>query len=167
MNKKEIVLAGGCFWGTEKYVSLISGVLETEAGYANGKTENPSYEQVCYEGTGHAEAVKVVYDEDRISLKRLLELFFESINPTTLNRQGNDTGSQYRSGIYCLNDEDMRTAEAELAQLQKKYDKKVVVELMRLQNYYKAEEYHQKYLDKHPFGYCHISPSVMKIASES
>lgn len=165
MNK-EIIVAGGCFWGTEKYMSLIPGVEQTEAGYVNGKTINPSYEQVCYEGTGHAEAVRVVYDADRITLRRLLQLFFESIDPTVLNRQGPDIGSQYRSGIYFTDESDKQTALNELAELQKKYDKKLAVELEKVINYSKAEEYHQKYLDKHPFGYCHISRAALEQAEK-
>ncbi|HPD02026.1 MAG TPA: peptide-methionine (S)-S-oxide reductase MsrA, partial [Clostridia bacterium] len=97
---REIYLAGGCFWGTEKYLSQIFGTVSTEVGYANGKTENPTYQEVCYNDTGHAETVRVVYDPSRISLNFLLELFFESIDPISVNRQGNDVGTQYRTGIY-------------------------------------------------------------------
>ncbi len=166
MNNKEIILAGGCFWGTEKYMSVIPGVIETEAGYVNGKTANPSYEQVCYEGTGHAEAVRVVYDADRITLYRLLQIFFESIDPTALNRQGPDVGSQYRSGIYYSNEDDKQTALAALTELQKKYDKRVVVEVKTVEGYSAAEEYHQKYLDKHPYGYCHIGRITLENAKK-
>lgn len=166
MNNKEIILAGGCFWGTEKYMSVIPGVIETEAGYVNGKTTNPSYEQVCYEGTGHAEAVRVVYDADRITLYRLLQIFFESIDPTALNRQGPDVGSQYRSGIYYSNEDDKQTALAALTELQKKYDKRVVVEVKTVEGYSAAEEYHQKYLDKHPYGYCHIGRITLENAKK-
>ncbi len=166
MIRKEIIVAGGCFWGTEKFMSLIPGVLETEAGYVNGNTDNPSYEQVCYEGTGHVEAVKVVYDEEQISLRRVLQLFFESINPTTVNSQGPDVGSQYRSGIYYTNAGDEVIAREEIEILQKAYEKKIVVELQPLKNYSKAEEYHQKYLDKHPFGYCHIGRQTMDKAKK-
>ena len=166
MKQRQIVLAGGCFWGTEKFLSLIPGVIETEAGYANGKTENPTYEEVCYEGTGHAEAVKVLYDEDAVALSRLLQIFFESIDPTVLDRQGNDTGSQYRTGIYFTENGDEQIARNELSALQQKYDKKIVVELIKLENYTKAEEYYQKYLDKHPFGYCHIGRQAMEKAKK-
>ena len=166
MKQRQIVLAGGCFWGTEKFLSLIPGVIETEAGYANGKTENPTYEEVCYEGTGHAEAVKVLYDEDAVALSRLLQIFFESIDPTVLDRQGNDTGSQYRTGIYFTENGDEQIARNELSALQLKYDKKIVVELIKLENYTKAEEYHQKYLDKNPFGYCHIGRQTMEKAKK-
>lgn len=164
MNRKEIILAGGCFWGTEKYLSVIPGVVETEAGYVNGSTEKPTYEEVCYEGTGHAEAVRVVYDADRITLSRLLQLFFESIDPTALNRQGPDTGSQYRSGIYFTNESDKEIAIEELSILQTEYEKKIVVEVKRIENYSAAEVYHQKYLDKTPFGYCHISRQTIEKA---
>lgn len=151
-----IVLAGGCFWGVEKYLSLIPGVLETETGYANGKTKNPSYEQVCRDNTGHAEAVKVVYDNDLITLKQLLERFFEVIDPTSLNRQGNDRGEQYRTGIYYTQSEDLEVIQEALEELQERYNKKVVIESLPLHNYSTAEEYHQRYLDHHPDGYCHI-----------
>jgi len=166
MNKKDIILAGGCFWGTEKYLSVIPGVVETEAGYVNGSTEKPTYEEVCYEGTGHAEAVRVVYDADRISLHRLLQLFFESIDPTVLNRQGPDAGSQYRTGIYFTNESDKEIAIEELNILQTKYEKKIVVEVKKIENYSAAEVYHQKYLEKNPFGYCHINRQTIEKAKD-
>lgn len=153
---KEIYLAGGCFWGTEKYFSNITGVIKTEVGYANGKTENPTYDDVCRKSTGHAETVKVVYDDSIISLPFLLNLYYNVINPTSINRQGNDIGSQYRTGIYFTENQDEAVIKESIADLQKKYTKKIVVEVKPLSNYYKAEEYHQKYLDKNPNGYCHI-----------
>lgn len=155
MNKT-IFLAGGCFWGVEKYLSLIPGVQETEAGYANGKTEKPTYEQVCYENTGHAEAVKVIYDGKKISLQQLLQRFFEVIDPTSLNRQGNDRGLQYRTGIYYTQPEEEQEIREALERLQLHCQKPVVVEAGPLDNYYPAEGYHQKYLDRNPGGYCHI-----------
>ncbi|NMA14758.1 MAG: peptide-methionine (S)-S-oxide reductase MsrA, partial [Clostridia bacterium] len=103
---KEIYLAGGCFWGTEKYFSLIKGIVSTEVGYANGNTENPTYEDVCYRKTGHAETVKVLYNPDEISLEFILKLYFDVIDPLSKNRQGNDVGTQYRSGIYYTDDRD-------------------------------------------------------------
>lgn len=154
---KEIYLAGGCFWGTQKYLSLIPGVTKTDVGYANGRTENPSYEQVCRENTGHAETVHLMYDERFISLSFLLEQFFKVIDPTVLNRQGNDIGTQYRTGIYFTHPEDEADILKALQALQEKIKKKVVVEVLPLANYYLAEEYHQDYLDKNPSGYCHIS----------
>lgn len=154
---KEIYLAGGCFWGTEKYFSLIKGIVSTEVGYANGNTENPTYEDVCYRKTGHAETVKVLYNPDEISLEFILKLYFDVIDPLSKNRQGNDVGTQYRSGIYYTDDRDREIILNSINELQKKYDKPIAIEVMPLKNYYAAEEYHQKYLDKNPNGYCHIS----------
>nr|WP_320146544.1 peptide-methionine (S)-S-oxide reductase MsrA [uncultured Anaeromusa sp.] len=152
---KEIYLAGGCFWGTEKYLSLVKGVVETEVGYANGPKERPSYEEVC-SGSGHAETVRVVYRADEISLKRILELFYEVIDPVSLNRQGFDVGVQYRSGIYYVQEEDSDIIMHSLQTLQRQYEQPLAIEMAVLQNFYPAEEYHQKYLDKNPQGYCHI-----------
>lgn len=153
---KTIYLAGGCFWGTEKYLSLIPGVDCTAVGYANGKTENPTYQQVCKENTGHAETVKVDYDETKIRLKTLLDLFFEVIDPISLNKQGHDEGTQYRTGIYYTDSKDEPIIEEALAKLQGLHKETVVVENLPLENFYDAEDYHQAYLDKNPSGYCHI-----------
>jgi methionine-S-sulfoxide reductase len=153
---KTIYLAGGCFWGAEKYLTLIPGVKSTCVGYANGNTASPSYEQVCKENTGHAETVKVVYDENQIRLKTLLRLFFEVIDPISLNRQSHDTGTQYRTGIYYAVATDKPIIEEALLKLQAQYKDTVVVENLPLENFYDAEEYHQRYLDKNPSGYCHI-----------
>lgn len=150
-----IYLAGGCFWGTEKYISLINGVISTEVGYANGKKENPTYDDVC-NGSGHAEVVKVEYNKDIISLNFLLYLFYKSINPVSLNRQGGDTGIQYRTGIYYVDENDKFVIENSIINLQKKYNEPIAIEIKSLENYFKAEEYHQKYLEKNPSGYCHI-----------
>lgn len=158
-DKKTIYLAGGCFWGSEKYIGLIKGVVETEVGYANGNTENPTYEDVCRRNTGHAETVKVVYDPRELTLENLLNFFYKVIDPTAVNRQGNDIGSQYRTGIYYVDEEDEAVISASLHELQKEYTQALAVELMKLKNYYPAEEYHQKYLDKNPGGYCHIGES--------
>lgn len=156
-GNKVIYLAGGCFWGTEKYMSLIKGVVDTEVGYANGKTQNPTYEDVCRRNTGHAETVRVVYNPEEIPLEDLLKLFYRVIDPTAVNRQGNDIGTQYRTGIYYVDKEDEAIIRASLDELQKKYKEPLAVELMDLQNFYVAEDYHQDYLDKNPSGYCHIS----------
>jgi peptide-methionine (S)-S-oxide reductase/peptide methionine sulfoxide reductase msrA/msrB len=153
---KEIYLAGGCFWGTEKYLSGVKGIVTTAVGYANGNTENPSYEEVCHNNTGHAETVKVVYDPSRIRLEFILRLYYDVIDPTSLNRQGEDKGSQYRTGIYYVDEKDKEVIEKSLTELQTHYEKPVVVEALPLSNFYLAEEYHQKYLDKNPTGYCHI-----------
>jgi len=153
---KRIVLAGGCFWGMEAYFQRLEGVVETEVGYANGTTENPTYEQVCRHTTGYAEVLSVVYDETIISLETLLKHFWKVIDPTLLNRQGGDIGDQYRTGIYYQNAEDVEVIKASLAEEQKKIEKPIVTEVKPLANYYVAETYHQKYLDKNPHGYCHI-----------
>jgi len=161
----EIYLAGGCFWGMEKYLSLIKGVESTQVGYANGKTLFPTYEEVCRNNTGHAETVKVVYNPDEISLKELLNVYFEAIDPTSLNKQGGDVGTQYRTGIYYISERDLPVIQQAIEELQKKYDKPVVIEVEPLRNYSPAEEYHQKYLDKNPGGYCHISPDLFEKAA--
>lgn len=153
---KEIVLAGGCFWGVEEFLSRINGVISTEVGYANGRTANPTYEDICYKNTGFAEASYVKYDETKISLEKLLEKYWTIINPTALNRQGNDVGSQYRTGVYYLDEGDLDVILKSKEEIQKRYEKKVVTEVKTLENYFKAEEYHQRYLKKNPGGYCHI-----------
>jgi peptide methionine sulfoxide reductase msrA/msrB len=163
----EIYLAGGCFWGTEKYLGAVHGATATDVGYANGKTENPSYEEVCSKNTGHAETVHVVYDPTKVSLSFLLELYYQAINPVSVNRQGGDTGSQYRTGIYYINHDDEPVIMESIANLQKKYEKPVAIEVKPLENYYLAETYHQKYLDKNPNGYCHIGVEKIKKAGQS
>jgi peptide methionine sulfoxide reductase msrA/msrB len=144
----EIYLAGGCFWGMEKYIKLVHGVLSTQVGYANGKTENPTYEEVCYKNTGHAEAVMVTYDEKILPLDFLLNLFFDAIDPTAVNRQGGDIGTQYRTGIYYTDSEDLPVIERAIENLQHTYDKPIAIEVMPLANFCPAEEYHQKYRQK-------------------
>jgi methionine-S-sulfoxide reductase len=153
---REIYLAGGCFWGLEKYLSLIPGVSSTEVGYANGKTQSPSYEDVCHRNTGHAETVKVLYNPQKISLSFLIAQFFDVIDPTSINRQGNDVGTQYRSGIYYTDNNDEPVIRESIRLLQEKYNKPIAIEVTGLEQYYTAEEYHQKYLDNNPGGYCHI-----------
>jgi len=153
---KKIVLAGGCFWGVEEFISRIPGVISTEVGYANGRTLNPTYEDVCYKNTYFAEVCYVTYDENKLSLDSLLDKFWSIINPTTLNRQGPDVGSQYRSGIYYIDEADLDIILNSIEKQQQNYDKKIVTEVEPLENYYTAEEYHQKYLKKNPGGYCHI-----------
>ncbi len=155
-NYREIWLAGGCFWGLEAYLEKLNGVVHTNVGYANGNTQNPTYEQVCYSNTGHAEAVYVQYDPKIIDLPLLLTYFFKVVDPTSLNRQGNDRGYQYRSGVYYKDSADKTTIDQIIALEQKKYRAKIVTEVMPLSNYFEAEQYHQKYLQKNPNGYCHI-----------
>jgi peptide methionine sulfoxide reductase msrA/msrB len=165
--KKEIYLAGGCFWGTEQYLQHIQGILSTEVGYANGNTENPTYEEVCRHNTGHAEAVKVEYEDTVIGLSYILELYYDVINPVSINRQGGDVGSQYRTGIYYVNEQDVSVIESSISKLQEKYKEKIAIERLPLNNYYKAEEYHQKYLDKNPGGYCHIGADKFEKAKKA
>lgn len=153
---KKIVFAGGCFWGIEAYFKRIDGVVATEVGYANGNVENPDYKMVCRGGTGFAEACMLEYDESRLSLEALLDAFWKVIDPTVVNRQGPDIGSQYRTGIYYLDTEDLDTILRSRDLEQKKYSEKIVTEIQPLRNFYEAEEYHQDYLDKNPGGYCHI-----------
>lgn len=159
MNIKEIYLAGGCFWGVEAYFERIKGVIDVQSGYANGKTENPKYEDVVYRATGHAETVCVTYDSDKINLETLLQYYFRIIDSTSINKQGNDIGTQYRTGIYYTDEKDREIIQKELDDLQKGYNRKIVVENKKLENFYLAEDYHQDYLKKNPNGYCHIDLS--------
>lgn len=154
--QKEIYLAGGCFWGVEKYFSLIDGVIETQVGYANGNTDNPTYYQVCHENTDHAETVKIVYEDTGESLPVLLSLYYEIIDPTSIDRQGNDVGRQYRTGIYYTNPGDLPIIETSLDGLRRKLRRELAIEVLPLKCFWPAEEYHQKYLLKNPEGYCHI-----------
>ena len=163
---KEIYLAGGCFWGAEHFLKQIEGVEATEVGYANGHTDRPTYEEVCTDKTGFAETVRVVYDPARVGLAFLLDLYFKAIDPTSVNQQGGDRGTQYRTGIYTVDDADLEIAKRSLEQLQKKLGQKVVVECEPLRCFYTAEEYHQKYLDKNPGGYCHVSWDMIDKAKE-
>lgn len=164
--KRTIYLAGGCFWGTQKYLDQIRGVVCTEVGFANGNTRSPSYEQVCHENTGHAETVRTVYDDEQLSLPQLLQYYFQAINPTSLNCQGEDCGSQYRTGIYYTDPADQPVIRQALDQLAGNYEKPIVVECLPLENFYPAEEYHQKYLEKNPHGYCHLPGSLFEQAYE-
>lgn len=164
METKEIYLAGGCFWGTEHFLKLINGVISTQVGYANGTTATPTYKEVCTGTTGHAETVKVIYDPLIVSLDTILELFFKTIDPTSINKQGGDCGIQYRTGIYYTNTADIPIIEAALIKLGEKYNTPIAIEVKPLTNFYSAEDYHQAYLDKNPAGYCHIDPSLFELA---
>ena len=155
----EIYLAGGCFWGVEAYMEKIYGVIDANSGYANGNTKNPKYEDLIYRNSGHAETVHIKYDTDKISLATLLKYYFKIIDPTSLNKQGNDRGTQYRTGIYYVNQTDKTIIQNEINEQQKKYSQKIVVEVLPLKEFYLAEEYHQDYLKKNPNGYCHIDLS--------
>ena len=156
MSAREIYLAGGCFWGLEKYMENVSGVIETEAGYANGNTQNPTYEEVCA-GSGHAEVCRVIYDTAFAGLPFILRRFFDVIDPVSINRQGEDSGIQYRTGIYYTDPADLPVIQAALDELQQEYSEPLAIEALPLKNYTEAEENHQKYLHKNPGGYCHIS----------
>lgn len=152
-----LYLAGGCFWGVEAYFRRINGVLSAVSGYANGRTANPSYEDVCRRNTGHAEAVKIDFDPKIINADTLLRHYFRIIDPTSFNRQGNDVGSQYRTGIYYDNPELHAAAHHALIREARRHSVPLMVEIAPLQHFYPAEDYHQDYLGKNPDGYCHIS----------
>jgi peptide methionine sulfoxide reductase msrA/msrB len=154
---KEIYLAGGCFWGIQAYIDRIVGVEYTNVGYANGNSEETDYYSI--KETGHAETVYVVYNPEKITLEELLGYFYGIIDPTSLNKQGNDQGSQYRSGIYYVNEEDKKIIKAATENEQAKFSEKIVTEIQPLENYILAEDYHQDYLEKNPDGYCHINLS--------
>ena len=166
-NLKEIYLAGGCFWGTEHYFKQIDGVVDTEVGYANGTTENPTYKDVCTDKTGFAETVHVTYNPDKVTLKFLLEMYFKAIDPTSINQQGHDTGTQYRTGVYYTDSTDEATISKVFDEEQKHIQGKIVVENLPLKNFYKAEDYHQDYLDKNPDGYCHLPQSLFEFARKA
>ena len=159
-----VYFAGGCFWGTEHFIKQIHGVTATEVGYANSNTPSPTYKEVCSGRTGAAETVKVVYDPEEVSLPFLIDLYFMTIDPTSLNRQGNDIGTQYRTGIYYTTHGQEEIIKAELARLSTDYEAPIVVEVMPLLNFYPAEDYHQNYLDGNPGGYCHIDPRLFEVA---
>jgi len=162
---KEIYLAGGCFWGMQKFIDQFEGVVSTEVGYANGPDKAPSYEEVCRD-SGHAETVKVIYDESRISLKELLNFYFMVIDPLSVNRQGHDEGIQYRTGIYYTDESVLPEIRAVYDAEEQKAGAPLAVGLEPLRNFFSAEEYHQKYLDKNPGGYCHIPARYFDLGAE-
>lgn len=157
MVRKKICLAGGCFWGTEAYLRKLPGVLRTQVGYANSRVADPGYELVCSGTTGAAEAVMVEYDADVLPLSLLLDAFLRSIDPTSVNRQGNDRGTQYRSGIYWADGADRTAIRRAIERAQAQHDAPIVTEAARLENFVPAEDYHQDYLQKNPSGYCHVN----------
>lgn len=159
---KTIYFAGGCFWGTQKFFDQFSGVIKTEVGYANGPSKNPSYQDVCA-SSGHAETVKVVYDDTLISLVQLMDWYFLTVDPTSYHRQGMDKGIQYRTGIYYTDLEDLKVIQNRFTKEQDKYVQPILVEVKPLENFYPAEEYHQKYLEKNPGGYCHIPERLLHL----
>lgn len=164
---KEIYLAGGCFWGTEHFLKLIEGVKSTQVGYANGNIANPTYKQVCTGTTDFAETVKVEYDSEKVDLPFLIDLFFKTIDPTSLNKQGNDQGTQYRTGIYYTHAADLPAIQETVNSLAANYSRPLAIEIKPLQNFYPAEDYHQDYLDKNPRGYCHIHPELFELARKA
>ncbi len=161
---KDIYFAGGCFWGTEHFFKQVRGVAGTTVGYANGKIENPTYRDVTTGATGFAETVKVTYDPSVVDLGLLIDLYFKTVDPTSLNKQGNDRGTQYRTGIYYVDKDDESLIREKIGALAKLNDKQIVIEVDSLHNFYDAETYHQGYLDKNPGGYCHISPRLFDVA---
>lgn len=163
-NMKTIWFAGGCFWGTEHYMSQFDGVVGTQTGYANGHLPNPTYQQVYTDQTGHVETVEVVYDDEKISLATLCRLFFRSIDPFMKDRQGDDCGTRYRTGIYWSDEHDGEVVAQVYSEIQSKYDSPMVVEKCPLECFYPAEEYHQDYLVRNPDGYCHLSLSTLRLA---
>ncbi|MDI9550893.1 MAG: peptide-methionine (S)-S-oxide reductase MsrA [Bacteroidales bacterium] len=166
-NVRELYLAGGCFWGLEHYFKQIEGVLETEVGYANGSTENPTYQEVCTDKTGFAETVRIKYDSAVADLDFLIGMYFAVIDPLSVNRQGNDRGTQYRTGIYYTADSDLRQIRDVYRRKQREIGRPLAVELEPLRNFYPAEDNHQDYLDKNPDGYCHLSPELFEYARKA
>lgn len=167
-NFEVIVLGGGCFWCTEAVFVRVRGVVDVESGYCNGHVPNPSYEQVCRGDTGHNEVVKLLFDPAQVSLRQLLEIFFAIHDPTTLNRQGHDVGTQYRSGIYFSTPAQQQVAMALINELtvERAFDAPIVTEVRPLENYWAAESYHQDYYEQHPTqGYCAavVGPKVAKL----
>ena len=165
--EKEIHLAAGCFWGAEKYLKLIEGVTFTEVGFANGNTDNPTYKEVYTDQTGYAETVHLRYNPAVVSLRFLLEMYFKAIDPTSLNKQGEDEGTRYRTGIYYNDPADRTIIDEVVSEEAKKYGLPLCVEVEPLRNFYPAEEYHQDYLDKNPNGYCHLPVALFELAKNA
>ncbi len=164
---KEIYLAAGCFWGAEKYLKHIRGVIRTDVGFANGNTAYPTYREVSSDLTGYAEAVRVQYDTEIIGLERIIQLYFKAIDPLSVNRQGEDTGTRYRTGIYYKEPEDLISIQKIYDRVKGEYKQDLAVELKPLKNFYRAEEMHQNYLEKNPNGYCHISDALMEFVKSA
>ena len=157
-----LYLAAGCFWGAQHFLRQLDGVISTRVGYANGRTERPTYEQVKHEHTGHAETVEVCYDERVLPTAVLLDCYYLTIDPTSVNRQGEDEGEQYRTGIYYTDESLLPAIEASLAALAAKYRKPLAIECKPLAQFFPAEDYHQDYLIKNPAGYCHIPRDLIQ-----
>ena len=166
-NTKEIYFAGGCFWGTEHFFKQIEGVVDTEVGFANGHTDNPTYQEVYTDETGYAETVMVRYNPEVVSLEFLLRMFFKAVDPVSVNRQGHDEGTRYRTGIYYTDAADLSVIDKVYAEEQQHYDQPLAVEKQPLERFFTAEEYHQDYLDKNPTGYCHLPQSLFEFARKA
>ena len=166
-SERDIYLAAGCFWGAGKYLKLIEGVTFTEVGFANGNTENPTYKEVYTDQTGYAETVHLRYNPSIVSLRFLLEMYFKAIDPTSLNKQGEDEGTRYRTGIYYSDSADRTVIDEVVAEEAKKYGLPLCVEVEPLRNFYPADEYHQDYLDKNPTGYCHLPVALFELAKKA
>ena len=164
---KDIYLAGGCFWGAEHFFKQIEGVAFTEVGFANGNTLNPTYKEVYTDTTGYAETVHIRYDNEKVGLKFLLRMFFKAIDPTSLNKQGEDEGTRYRTGIYYVDPADLPAIRTVFDEVQRTLAAPVVVEVELLRNFFRAEDYHQDYLDKNPDGYCHLPLELFRFAREA
>lgn len=162
-----IFFAGGCFWGIENYFQNLKGVIDTAVGYANSTIPNPTYEEVCSGKTGASETCKVVFDETILPFDKILNHFFNLIDPTTINRQGNDIGSQYRSGIYFIDLLQEEIIKKFVNQLQNNFKLPIVTEVLKLENFYFAEEYHQNYLIKNPSGYCHCLSKIENLKNSN
>ena len=160
-----IYLAGGCFWGMQKFLDQFDGVLETEVGYANGPDRKPSYQEVCND-SGHMETVKVVYDEQKMSLEKLLDFYFMVIDPLSVNRQGHDEGIQYRTGILYSDENQLPAIRTVYDRIEVHQGRKLAVLVEPMKNFFPAEEYHQKYLNKNPAGYCHIPQKMMHLEKQ-
>ncbi len=162
--RKDIYLAGGCFWGAEHFFQQIDGVVLTEVGFANGHTPDPTYKEVYTDTTGYAETVHIQYDTERVGLRFLLRMFFKAIDPTSLNKQGEDEGTRYRTGIYYTDSADLPKIRNIFDEVQSQTKAPVVVEVEPLQVFYRAEDYHQDYLNKNPDGYCHLPFELFQFA---
>jgi peptide methionine sulfoxide reductase msrA/msrB len=166
---REIYFAGGCFWGAEHYLKQIRGVVDTDTGFANGRADivSPTYEEVYTDQTGYAETVRVRYDEHIVGLRFLTRMFFRAIDPTSLNQQGEDRGTRYRTGVYFTDPADLSLLQEVFREVERTLDRPMQVELEPLRAYYSASDYHQDYLDQHQDGYCHLPLSLFKYAREA
>ena len=164
---KEIYLAGGCFWGAEHYFRNIEGVVDTEVGFANGDTPSPTYEQVYTDTTGYAETVRVIYNPDALPLDELLRDFFCAIDPLSVNKQGEDEGTRYRTGVYYSDPEDLAVARMVFDEVRESFGEPLAVELEPLRNFYQADGRHQDYLVKNPDGYCHLPLALFEFARQA